>query len=166
MKKDVSGERYLSSTISYCEINDDNKYMCNDEKALLDEYYMLDNYGDTKLFHLKTRDHMEEIILEDGYYINRREYIVAKNGYCYAINAEDFDDDERCINHSGYIFYNPTPLICLNFTNGLTINNDNKGSYLIMFTYLNPFEFKKDFFRAVKVSNNKITFINTNDGGI
>jgi len=145
-------------------MNDQREYKCVDEEGIPGDYHKLSNFGSLKIFYVNHHHRMEEIPKENGYYINQKEYIIVKDDFSYTIDAEPFNEDEECIDHNGYIFYDPEPMICLSFAYKVKVNKEHAGMYLVMYTEPNPFEFSNYTFRSVVISNNKITFAETEEG--
>jgi len=162
IKKDAIGNEYISSVISYCDTNEDREYKCVDEKTIPGEYHLLNNFMD-KVFYVSNINRMDEVQKEKGYYLNQKEYIIVGDDFTYTINADKFDENEKCFNHSGYIFYDPKPVICLNFTNHIKVNEENSGLYLVMYTHPNPFDFSDYSFRLVTITKNKVSFFETEE---
>jgi len=113
---------------------------------------------------------MEQVDSLDGIYVNHNEYFFyAMEEPWFIIYADDIEEEFSCYENSGYIYYSPSPMLCLSTSTKVELSDENYGKYLLYISEDHPFsELIEDneeetSYRIITISNNKAVLDRTNE---
>ncbi|ORX57736.1 hypothetical protein BCR36DRAFT_409215 [Piromyces finnis] len=140
---DATGKTYISSIIYKCYINEDNMYICDEEKAIQGDYYY--DHNTYLIYKVESENKMKEENSLDGFYVNQNEYFFYKNNEpWYNIGIDEIEKD--------------FDFLCLFKSIKIELSNENSGQYLLYVPVTHPYPQENDSYRVITISHNKAVF--------